>query len=55
MIVERGHLLTEQANPQSANLDRLKISELVELFNQEDAYAVAAVGKENDRIASASP
>ncbi len=53
MTIERGHLLTEQVNPKSANLDRLEISELVELFNQEDAYAVAAVGKENAHIAEA--
>jgi N-acetylmuramic acid 6-phosphate etherase len=51
--MERGHLLTEQSNPKSANLDRLEISELVELFNQEDQYAVAAVGKENHHIAQA--
>ncbi|AFY72763.1 N-acetylmuramic acid 6-phosphate etherase [Synechococcus sp. PCC 7502] len=53
MTIERGHLLTEQANPKSANLDRLSIAELVELFNQEDTYAVAAVGKENEHIAQA--
>ncbi len=51
--MERGHLLTEQANPHSQNLDRLEILALVELFNQEDAYAVAAVGKEQINIAKA--
>jgi len=53
MTIERGHLLTEQANPKSVNLDRLEISELVELFNQEDAYTVEAVGKENHHITQA--
>jgi N-acetylmuramic acid 6-phosphate etherase len=33
---ERGHLLTEQANPNSQNLDQLSSLELVELFNRED-------------------
>jgi N-acetylmuramic acid 6-phosphate etherase len=51
--MQRGHLLTEQANPNSQNLDRLAITDLVDLFNQEDAKAVAAVGAETANIAKA--
>lgn len=50
---DRGYLLTEQANPYSQNLDQLTALEIVELFNQEDAKAVAAVGKEKNAIAQA--
>jgi len=38
-LEERGHLITEQVNP-SQNLDQLS-SELVDLFNREDAVAIA--------------
>jgi N-acetylmuramic acid 6-phosphate etherase len=50
---DRGYLLTEQANPDSQNLDRLSALEIVELFNREDARAVAAVGQEKEAIATA--
>jgi len=50
---DRGYLLTEQANPHSQNLDRLSALEIVELFNQEDLRAVAAVGQEKEAIAQA--
>ncbi len=50
---DRGYLLTEQANPHSQNLDQLSAIEIVELFNQEDAKAVAAVGLEKTTIAQA--
>lgn len=50
---DRGYLLTEQANPHSQNLDQLSALEIVELFNQEDAKAVAAVGAEKVAIAAA--
>lgn len=50
---DRGYLLTEQANPFSQNLDRLSALEIVKLFNQEDAKAVAAVGQEKEAIAVA--
>ena len=50
---DRGYLLTEQANPDSQNLDRLSALEIVELFNREDAKAVAAVGQEKEAIAQA--
>jgi N-acetylmuramic acid 6-phosphate etherase len=39
----RGHLLTEQVNPQSANLDQMSSLEIVEVFNQEDARTIAAI------------
>ena len=47
--VDRGHLLTEQSNPASADLDLLGTSELVQLFCQEDLrpqQAVAGVAAE---------
>ena len=50
---DRGYLLTEQANPHSQNLDRLSALEIVELFNREDAKAVAAVGQEKEAIGAA--
>jgi N-acetylmuramic acid 6-phosphate etherase len=50
---DRGYLLTEQANPHSQNLDQLSALEIVELFNREDAKAVAAVGQEKEAIAEA--
>ncbi len=50
---DRGYLLTEQVNPHSQNLDQLSAIEIVELFNQEDAKAVAAVGLEKESIAQA--
>ena len=46
---DRGHLLTEQCNPLSAQLDQLETGDLVELFVQEDRRpqeAVAAVAPE---------
>ena len=42
-LQERGHLLTEQVNPESLNLDKLSSLEFVELFNREDEKAVNAV------------
>ena len=41
--VDRGHLLTEQANPASADLDLLSTSELVRLFCEEDRRPQQAV------------
>ncbi len=51
--LERGHLLTEQINPNSQNLDQLSSLELVELFNQEDALAIAAVAAVKVELATA--
>ncbi len=52
-ILERGHLLTEQVNPQSQNLDQLSSLELVNLFNQEDAQAIAAIATARTELAEA--
>ena len=59
-ILERGHLLTEQANPLSQNLDQLTSLELVDLFNQDDQNVIEAIANARrplaqavDRIASA--
>jgi N-acetylmuramic acid 6-phosphate etherase len=52
-LQERGHLLTEQINPDSLNLDQLSALELVELFNREDAKAVAAVAAAKAQLAEA--
>ncbi len=42
---ERGHLLTEQNNPNSHHLDQLSSLELVDLFNQEDAQTLRAIAQ----------
>jgi N-acetylmuramic acid 6-phosphate etherase len=47
----RGHLLTEQINPQSQNLDRLSSLEIVDLFNREDTKTIEAIA--NARISLA--
>jgi N-acetylmuramic acid 6-phosphate etherase len=49
----RGHLLTEQVNPESLNLDQLSSLELVELFNREDARTIAAIAAAKTQIAEA--
>ncbi|MEA5450284.1 N-acetylmuramic acid 6-phosphate etherase [Leptolyngbya sp. CCNP1308] len=50
---DRGHLLTEQANPRSAQLDRLSALELVDLFNQEDQLTLAAIAGARQGLAAA--
>lgn len=52
-LQERGHLLTEQVNPDSLNLDGLSSVEFVELFNRQDAKAVDAVAAEAENLAKA--
>ncbi|KGF73471.1 N-acetylmuramic acid-6-phosphate etherase [Neosynechococcus sphagnicola sy1] len=52
-IQERGHLLTEQVNPLSQNLDQLSSLELVELFNQEDARTISAIAIAKNELAQA--
>lgn len=47
-LQSRGHLLTEQINPLSQNLDRLSSEEIVDLFNQEDQKTIEAIA--NARI-----
>ncbi|PSB08889.1 N-acetylmuramic acid 6-phosphate etherase [Pleurocapsa sp. CCALA 161] len=50
-LQSRGHLLTEQINPQSQNLDRLSSLEIVDLFNREDVKTIEAIA--NARVALA--
>lgn len=50
---DRGHLLTEQANPRSAQLDQLSPLELVDLFNQEDHRTVEAIAAAREPLAQA--
>ncbi|MEB3336953.1 MAG: N-acetylmuramic acid 6-phosphate etherase [Leptolyngbyaceae bacterium] len=52
-LEERGHLLTEQVNPNSQNLDQLTALELVDLFNQEDAQTLAAIARTRLELAQA--
>ncbi|MBD2770801.1 N-acetylmuramic acid 6-phosphate etherase [Iningainema tapete] len=52
-LQERGHLMTEQVNPNSHNLDQLSSLELVELFNVEDEKAVLAVSAAKEQLAQA--
>ena len=56
---DRGHLLTEQANPRSCDLDLLSTQSLVDLFISEDvrpqqavAGAAKAIGESVEAIAS---
>src|SRR5579883_159246 len=53
MVDERGHLLTEQPNPNSHNLDQLTVLELVDLFNREDAHTIAAIAQARQSLARA--
>lgn len=50
---QRGHLLTEQVNPHSQNLDQLSSLELVDLFNQEDQQTIAAIAGARKELATA--
>ncbi len=52
-LQERGHLLTEQVNPNSLNLDQLPSLALVELFNAEDQKAIEAVARAKQELAQA--
>lgn len=52
-LEERGHLLTEQVNPNSQNLDQLTSIELVELFNREDAQTLSAIASAKKQLAQA--
>lgn len=52
-LEERGHLLTEQINPNSQNLDQLSSLELVELFNQEDTQTLKAIAQAKIELAKA--
>ena len=52
-IQQRGHLLTEQINPNSQNLDQLNTVELVTLFNNEDAQTLTAISQAKLELAQA--
>jgi N-acetylmuramic acid 6-phosphate etherase len=52
-VRQRGHLLTEQVNPNSQNLDQLTALELVDLFNQEDQRLIAAIAAAREPLAVA--
>lgn len=49
----RGHLMTEQINPNSLNLDQLSPLGFVDLFTQEDQRMLAAVAAAREAIARA--
>jgi N-acetylmuramic acid 6-phosphate etherase len=49
----RGHLLTEQVNINSANLDRLSTIEIVDLFNKEDLNTINAIAGARVELAAA--
>ncbi len=51
--INRGHLLTEQNNPHSQNLDQLSTLELVDVFNQEDQRTVEAIAHARTALAQA--
>jgi N-acetylmuramic acid 6-phosphate etherase len=48
-----GHLMTEQMNPASVDLDTLPTAEMLEVFNREDRKVAEAVAREIPRIAQA--
>ena len=50
---DRGHLLTEQNNPNSQNLDELSTLEMVDVFNQEDQRTVDAIAQARTHLAQA--
>jgi N-acetylmuramic acid 6-phosphate etherase len=52
-FTERGHLLTEQNNPNSQQLDQLSSLELVQLFNQEDYRVLEAIATAETALATA--
>lgn len=52
-VDERGHLLTEQVNLNSQNLDQMTALEIVDLFNQEDAQTIAAIAGVRLELAAA--
>ncbi|XTZ20386.1 MAG: N-acetylmuramic acid 6-phosphate etherase [cyanobacterium endosymbiont of Rhopalodia fuxianensis] len=52
-LEKRDHLLTEQINPNSCNLDQLSPVELVDLFNREDAKTLKAIAQARLELAQA--
>ncbi|MGL4500912.1 MAG: N-acetylmuramic acid 6-phosphate etherase [Planktothrix sp.] len=49
----RGHLLTEQINVSSQNLDQMSSLELVDLFNREDVQTLLAIARSRESLAQA--
>jgi N-acetylmuramic acid 6-phosphate etherase len=52
-LQSRGHLLTEQINLQSQDLDKLSTLEIVDLFNQEDQKTIEAIANARISLAQA--
>ena len=52
-MTDRGHLLTEQNNPHSQNLDELSTLEMVDVFNREDQRTVEAIAQARTSLAQA--
>ncbi len=52
-LTTRGHLLTEQVNQLSQNLDQLNTLELVDLFNTEDNQTIQAIASARQELAQA--
>lgn len=50
-LQSRGHLLTEQVNPNSQNLDSISSLEIVDLFNKEDAKTISAIAEAREALA----
>jgi N-acetylmuramic acid 6-phosphate etherase len=53
MLPNRGHLTTEQTNPNSQSLDQLPTVEMVRVFNQEDQRTVDAIATATPELAKA--
>lgn len=53
VLVNRGHLLTEQANPASQRLDQLSPLDFVDLVNREDQKTLAAIAGAREALAEA--
>ncbi|MGV2827177.1 N-acetylmuramic acid 6-phosphate etherase [Myxosarcina sp. GI1(2024)] len=52
-LQSRGHLLTEQINSHSMNLDRLSTLKIVDLFNREDLHTIEAIAQARTALAEA--
>ncbi|MBW4651968.1 MAG: N-acetylmuramic acid 6-phosphate etherase [Kaiparowitsia implicata GSE-PSE-MK54-09C] len=51
--ITRGHLLTEQVNPHSCDLDQLSALDIVDVFNREDARVIDAIAQARVPLAAA--
>ncbi|HEY9887771.1 MAG TPA: hypothetical protein V6D02_05175, partial [Candidatus Obscuribacterales bacterium] len=51
--IDRGYLLTEQANPASQSLDQLSPLAFVDLVNGEDRATIAAIAAARTALAEA--